>query len=113
MTEEEIDDEVCRIMREHGPDGHIDGHDMLTEMVVRRVAEEVAAERERWAALHAWLLRSVEEYKVGCGMSIAESIHGAGAMREVLAQMAKMDMNWANVREAIKNGLRAARTEEL
>lgn len=93
MDYDEIDEEVCALMREHGPDGHIDGHDMLTEMVLRRVSEEVAAERERWDALHAWLLRNVEEYKVGCGMSIAESIHGAGAMREVLAQMAKMDMS--------------------
>ena len=44
-TEQEIDDEVCEIMMNHGPDGHVDGHDMLTELVMRRVA----AERERCA----------------------------------------------------------------
>ena len=44
-TEQEIDDEVCAIMSEHGPDGHVDGHELLADMVMRRVA----AERERCA----------------------------------------------------------------
>lgn len=37
MKQEEIDaidDEICRIMIEHGPDRHVDGHDRLTEFVV-------------------------------------------------------------------------------
>lgn len=85
MDYDEIDEEVCALMREHGPDGHIDGHDMLTEMVVRRVSEAVAAERERCIAL----------------------LFQGGAPRS------DNYGDWANVREAIKNGLRAARTEEL
>ena len=46
-TEQEIDDEVCAIMMEYGPDGHVDGHDLLTVLVLRRVA----AERERCAKM--------------------------------------------------------------
>ena len=43
-------------MMDYGPDGHVDGHDMLTDMVVRRVSEAVAAERERCASvLRYWL----------------------------------------------------------
>lgn len=34
-----IYDEVCEIMIEHGPDGHTDGSDVLTEMVMRRLRE--------------------------------------------------------------------------
>lgn len=44
--EEELDDEVCAIMLDHGPDGHVDGHDLLTAMVMRRIAQAVDAERE-------------------------------------------------------------------
>ena len=44
-TEQEIDDEVCAIMMDHGPDGHVDGHDLLTALVLRRVS----VERERCA----------------------------------------------------------------
>ena len=45
----------------------------------------------KWDALRAWLERSAKEYASGDGMSIAESIHGASAMREVLSQMAKIE----------------------
>ena len=41
-TEQEIDDEVCAIMMGYG---NLDGHELLTALVVRRVA----AERERCA----------------------------------------------------------------
>ena len=43
---DEIDDEVCVVMMDHGHDGHVDGHDLLTELVLRRVAAERAACRE-------------------------------------------------------------------
>ena len=46
-TEQEIDDELCEIMMDHGPDGHIDGHEILTEFVMRCIT----AERERCAKL--------------------------------------------------------------
>ncbi len=39
LTEDEIDDEICRIMMEHGPDGHVDGHELLTEFVMQRITE--------------------------------------------------------------------------
>jgi hypothetical protein len=44
-TRDEIDDEVCAIMMTHGPDGHIDGHEELTEMVIRRIAKALQDER--------------------------------------------------------------------
>ena len=34
-AEDEIDDIVCDIMRKFGPDGHVDGHDMLTSFIIR------------------------------------------------------------------------------
>lgn len=50
----------------------------------------VAVERERWNALRAWAEQSRKEHEAGQMMSIAESIHGAAAMRDVLQQMAKL-----------------------
>lgn len=43
MMEDQIDDAVCEIMQEHGPDGHVDGHEVLTAFVMKCIA----AERER------------------------------------------------------------------
>ena len=37
---EEIDTEIIDMMMAYGPDGHIDGHELLTDMVVRRVMAE-------------------------------------------------------------------------
>ena len=57
-------------------------------------ALNVAAADERqaaWDALRFWLERGAKEYASGAGMSIAESIHGASAIRVVLAQMAKIE----------------------
>ena len=54
-------------------------------------ALEARVPQARWDALRAWLERSAGEYKSGACMSIAESIHGASAMREVLSMMAKLD----------------------
>lgn len=54
-TRDDIDSEVCDIMMEHGPDGHVDGHDVLTDMVVRRIAE--ATEARGVSALHQLLTR--------------------------------------------------------
>lgn len=33
MTREEIDDVVCFILKHDGPDGHIDGHELITAFV--------------------------------------------------------------------------------
>lgn len=52
---------------------------------------EARVPQAKWDALRAGMERSAEEYKGGNGMSIAESIHGASVMREVLALMAKID----------------------
>jgi hypothetical protein len=54
-------------------------------------ALEARIPQAKWEALRAWLERSAGEYQKGQMMSIAESIHGASAMREVLAMMAKLD----------------------
>ena len=51
----------------------------------------VAAERERWKALRAWAEQARKEHEAGQMMSIAESIHGASALRDVLNQMAKLE----------------------
>ncbi len=45
--EEEISNAACEILREHGPDGHIDGHEQLTEFILTCIA----AEREACAQL--------------------------------------------------------------
>lgn len=34
MNREEIDNMIIEIMIKYGPDGHIDGHDVLTEYVM-------------------------------------------------------------------------------
>lgn len=34
MTREEIDDVVFDIMRTDGPDGHVDGHDIITDFIM-------------------------------------------------------------------------------
>jgi hypothetical protein len=33
-TREEVDDEVCRLMIRVGPDGHVDGHDDITDYIM-------------------------------------------------------------------------------
>ena len=33
MLREKIDEVVCEIMRSSGPDGHIDGHQILTDFI--------------------------------------------------------------------------------
>lgn len=53
--------------------------------------EAIAAERERWVNLREWLERSAKEYDSADAMSIAESIHCASAMREVLALMKQIE----------------------
>jgi hypothetical protein len=44
----------------------------------------------KWDALRAWLENGVKECAYGGG-SISESIYAAGTMKDVLAQMAKME----------------------
>lgn len=34
MTRKQIDEVICLIMREDGPDRHIDGHEVLTSFVL-------------------------------------------------------------------------------
>lgn len=34
MSQDEIDDVVCDILLRDGPDGHIDGHEVITEFIV-------------------------------------------------------------------------------
>ena len=34
MTKEEIDNVICWILRNDGPDGHIDGHDTITSFIL-------------------------------------------------------------------------------
>jgi len=33
-TREEVDDRICEIMMSDGPDGHVDGHDKITDQVM-------------------------------------------------------------------------------
>ena len=34
-----IEDEVCAVMMDHGPDGHVDGSEWLTDLVLRRMKD--------------------------------------------------------------------------
>lgn len=47
MNSETIDDAICDLLREHGPDGHIDGHEEITAYVLRLLVDE----RSRCAAI--------------------------------------------------------------
>ena len=39
MTEEEIDDVVCEIMYNAGPDRHVDGHEIITDFIIALLLE--------------------------------------------------------------------------
>ena len=67
MTFDEIDAEVCQIMMYHGPDGHVDGHELLTEMVMRCIAKAVLTEREVCAAICD--AHTVDDVLVGVGIA--------------------------------------------
>lgn len=56
MNREQIDDAICDILMKDGPDGHVDGHDKITDFIM----EQLAAERERSAKL-------ADEFRVGTG----------------------------------------------
>ena len=34
MSKEEIDDIVCNILINHGSDGHVDGHEVITDFII-------------------------------------------------------------------------------
>lgn len=40
MTREEIDNVVCNIMIEDGPDRHIDGHGVITDFILSLLKDE-------------------------------------------------------------------------
>jgi hypothetical protein len=40
LEREEIDQTVCEIMRRYGPDRHVDGHDYLTDYILRLLNEK-------------------------------------------------------------------------
>ena len=46
MEREEIDDVICEILYQDGPDRHIDGHDVLTNFIMALLADE----GETWIA---------------------------------------------------------------
>lgn len=51
VTRAEIDDAICDILIKHGPDGHVDGHEYLTEYVMKALTQAAAPERERCARI--------------------------------------------------------------
>lgn len=50
MNEKEIDDVICKIMMNDGPDGHIDGHKIITGFIMALLAGTGRAWAERYAA---------------------------------------------------------------
>lgn len=81
MTEDEIDDEVCRIMVEDGPNGHINGHELLTALVLKCMATE----RE---ACKAKVLAAAEGYAPMIGKAYSKEFEAAhGALRGVAAAL--------------------------
>ncbi len=74
MTPEEIeaiDDEICEIMIHHGPDRHVDGHDILTGYAVKLLS----AERERCAVIaEDHECEECRDYTRGCSGEIAARI---------------------------------------
>lgn len=35
-----VDDAVCEILLRHGPDGHLDGHEKITEFILNLLVEQ-------------------------------------------------------------------------
>ena len=72
-TKQEIDDEVCAIMKVHGFNGQVDGHEFLTALVLRCVAVECERLRralheiaEEWAGAECGEpVYSQEAYAIG------------------------------------------------
>lgn len=58
MTKEEIDDAVCEIMWKDGPDGHIDGHDIITEFIMALMSGGGAEWRDAYLLLERGMYRS-------------------------------------------------------
>jgi hypothetical protein len=50
MEKDEIDDVVCEILYQDGPDRHIDGHEVITSFILALLADEAEAWRERYVA---------------------------------------------------------------
>jgi hypothetical protein len=48
MNGKEIDNMVCEIMAQNGPDGHIDGHEMITSFILAVKNNEGAEWREKY-----------------------------------------------------------------
>ncbi len=48
MNREEIDDLVSDIMIEDGPDGHCDGHEIITDFIVALLASEGKDWKEKY-----------------------------------------------------------------
>ena len=76
--ETRIEREVCDVLRDHGPDGHVDGYAQLTDLVLRYVA----AERERWRSALAY---AVEEADGWC-----DEARGAPVPGERMAEVRRM-----------------------
>jgi hypothetical protein len=46
MDREAIDDMVCELMMEYGPDGHVDGHERITDFIETLLADSTSGCRE-------------------------------------------------------------------
>ena len=51
LTRKIIDDIVCEILYQDGPDKHIDGHEIITDFIMSLVSEHCESEKaEKWVS---------------------------------------------------------------
>lgn len=49
MKQDDIDDVVCEILHREGPDGHVDGHSVITAFIIALLD----GEGEEWKTVYA------------------------------------------------------------
>ena len=57
MTKDEIDDAVCEIMMNDGPDRHVDGHEVLTDFIMALLSGNGEAWIKEYLEEDEWITR--------------------------------------------------------
>lgn len=52
MDRNQIDDIICQILYHDGPDGHVDGHDVITDFICALQKDQECEWRDRYFFIH-------------------------------------------------------------
>lgn len=63
MNKDEIDNIICDILQKDGPDGHIDGHEVVTSFILALMDKRADKWIEKYDKVTYW--EQTEEYKRG------------------------------------------------